>query len=657
MHPAGDPPQIEAQVSPERPIRPVLEGVLTGLSVLAASLLAIAGLWRAAIDEYKHALNEDLVHVAEAAAATVDVELHATLRHPSQLDTSAYARAVAPLKAILGRVEDVTYIYTFVADGHDIRFVLDAATPGDHDGDGVEDRARLWERYDTPDPAMGRALGLGGRTPISVGSGRPYRDKWGVFVSGYAPLFDAEGRPAGAVGVDVRADEFIASMNVARRAAFFGLLPAIGASVCVGLMVWDQRRGVLAAHLRLRAQTKELDEARRAAEAASMVKGAFMANMTHELRTPLTAILGYAEVLERERSTDEEAAEWTRALRRSAEHLLGLINDVLDYSKIEAGKMRAESIECSPARIFDDVRLLMAERAASKGLALTVEWRGDAEARAVTDPTRVRQILLNLVGNAIKFTESGSVTLTGTLEPGAGGRRLVARVADTGIGMSEEQCSQLFRPFTQADASMSRRFGGTGLGLCISRELARLLGGDLTVASRPGRGTTFELTAMVGAPRPDAQAGPVVRAVECGEGALRGMRVLVVEDGVDNQRLVRHHLSRAGAEVTTAENGEVALRLLRDPARRFDIVLMDMQMPVMDGYEATRRARRAGFDLPIIAMTANAHLGESATCLGAGCDDFVAKPFSRATLIEVCLRWRAGRGASMTRSRAEARQD
>jgi signal transduction histidine kinase/CheY-like chemotaxis protein len=662
------------------PVHPRVEGLCTGLAVFGASIIAIVGLWSEAVAEHRRGLRENLIRVAEAAASVVDTELHDHIRSPEQLDSPEYLRAIAPLRDMMGRITGVKYIYTFTEDEEGIRFVLDAATPGDHDDDGVEDRADVWELYEDSDPAMKLVLGAAGELPIAVASDRPYTDKWGTFMSGFAPLLDRFGRPKGGVGIDMDAKDYFDRIGAMRRAALYGLLPAFGASACVGLIVWDQRRRVMDAHAALERQARELadqtvalerqavelEAERHRAEAASLAKGSFVANMTHELRTPLTAILGYSEMLDRERSLDAEASQWIRTVRRSGEHLLALINDVLDYSKVEAGKMRVELIECDPRALFEDVRLLMAERASSRGLSLDVGWDAPPPARVRTDPTRLRQVLINLVGNAIKFTPSGTVRLLGSVIPGGPtGHRLIASVIDTGIGMDAEQLGRLFKPFTQADASMSRRFGGTGLGLSISRELACLLGGELTVESRPGLGSTFRVSVDAGPVRatvaqlqasPTPDPGAMVGSADSPPaqvpaGVLHGLNVLLVEDGADNRRLATHHLTKAGARVFSAENGEAALGAISQ--ERFDVVLMDIQMPIMDGLEATRAMRKMGITTPILALTANAGNADSTQCLSAGCDDFVSKPFTRESLVGACARWaRTGQRGDASQSKA-----
>ncbi len=444
-------------------------------------------------------------------------------------------------------------------------------------------------------------------------------------------------------------------------------LTAVGYAVpMVGLLagqlkVYERLR---LSEVELRGHAEALENANRALEefsqtsqAATKAKSEFLANMSHEIRTPMTAILGYTDILLGNLQGDEnrEAAE---IIKRNGEYLLDVINDILDLSKIEAGRMHVELIACSPVQLADDVLALMRVRAESKGLPLCVEFQGPIPQTIQTDPTRLRQILINLVGNAIKFTEIGEVRLRVRLDAAAeGGPRLMFDVLDTGIGMTPQQMQKLFQPFTQADSSTTRRYGGTGLGLTISRRLAKMLGGDITATSTPRRGSGFRVSVATGS----LAAVPLIRP---GQSATKPMtlaeaaaakidlncRVLLAEDGPDNQRLIAFVLRKAGADVTVVENGQKAMeyalatypgwgRRQGDPAEPFEVVLMDMQMPIMDGYEATRRLRDAGYDRPVIALTAHAMEHDRTKCLDAGCDDYVAKPIDRRKLIELVHRY------------------
>jgi len=394
-----------------------------------------------------------------------------------------------------------------------------------------------------------------------------------------------------------------------------------------------------------------LEAANQAAKAATEAKSAFLANMSHEIRTPMTAILGYAEILHANARTEEDI-ECSRTIKRNGDHLLGIINDILDLSKIEAGKLSVERVPCSPATIVADTASLMRVRAKAKNLALTVHYDGPIPATVQSDPTRLRQALLNIVGNAIKFTEVGSVRLVvRLLSDNIGDPKLQFTVEDTGIGITEDQIAGLFRPFTQADSSISRTFGGTGLGLAISKRLVEMLGGDIAVSSLPGKGSAFTLTVDTG----PLDGVPLVESPNETLGERRNnnaelpadiglpphCRLLLAEDGPDNQRLLAFLLRKGGAEVVVAENGQVAVDLALNAIAEdqpFEAILMDMQMPVMDGYEATRRLRVARYSGPIIALTANAMKEDRQKCLDAGCDDYLSKPVDRTTLLTTVAR-------------------
>ncbi|MEM1061677.1 MAG: ATP-binding protein, partial [Planctomycetota bacterium] len=410
------------------------------------------------------------------------------------------------------------------------------------------------------------------------------------------------------------------------------------------------RPGLLDIHTLLVAQSGLLaaaaDTIRRqkaAAEAASVAKSEFLANMSHEIRTPLTAILGFAENLLDPDVPPEERRAATKTVLRNGEHLLEVINDILDLSKIEAGKVEIERIACGPTRVIADVISIMRVRADAKGLDLRFSFGSPIPSAVVSDPTRLRQVLINLLGNAIKFTEAGSVELR-TSYGLEGPETLRFEVIDTGIGLTDGQMAKLFEAFSQADSSTTRQYGGTGLGLAICRRLARMLGGDVTARSRYGEGSTF--TVCVEAPLaadahllddPRGALGAAEEPAVFAPVAGLDCRILLAEDSPDNQALIAGFLRKSGAQVDVCENGEqaVELALLRERERRpFDVVLMDMQMPVLDGYDATRRLRAEGFARPVIALTANAMGADRERCLAVGCSDYATKPIRRRHLIE-----------------------
>jgi signal transduction histidine kinase/DNA-binding response OmpR family regulator len=386
------------------------------------------------------------------------------------------------------------------------------------------------------------------------------------------------------------------------------------------------------------AANSQLTLARDRAEQANRAKSAFLANMSHEIRTPMTAIIGYADMLLEAEQTPEERQDGLQVIRRNAHHLLEIINDILDLSKIEAEKLTIEQIACDLPQIIADIVSLMRPRAVDKGLELRLAGAPDLPRHITCDPVRLKQILINLVGNAVKFTQQGSIELGVACHRSPQRNTLELRITDTGIGMADVQVGRLFQPFTQADESTTRRFGGTGLGLVITKRLAEAMGGGIAVESKPGVGSTFTVRIDAGAldgvqtvkGLGESLAMPAHGPVRSEPVRLSG-RILLAEDGIDNQRLLCAHLRKAGATVSVAANGRIAVEAAR--AQEFDLILMDMQMPEMDGYTAARTLREAGMDLPIVALTAHAMSGDREKCLAAGCTDYLTKPVSRDRLL------------------------
>ena len=379
---------------------------------------------------------------------------------------------------------------------------------------------------------------------------------------------------------------------------------------------------------------------RERAEAASLAKTNFLANISHEIRTPMTAILGFTELLRDSKASPEERADWIETVRRNGDHLLAILNDLLDLSKIEVGKLEVELAPASVPDVVRDVVRLMRVRASAQGISLDHAVEDESlRLPVLTDPVRVRQVLINLVGNAVKFTERGGVDVAVAGRREGGRTRFEIRVRDTGCGIEPALQERLFQPFTQLDASFVRRHGGTGLGLSISSRLAALLGGRIEVASEPGRGSVFTLHLDCQSADPsDAAAGqapapipmPAPRA-----GALSGRRVLLVEDSPDSQRIIAALLRLAGAEVDVASDGISAVARF-DGRYAPDVVLMDVQMPGMDGIEATERIRARGYAGRIVALTAAALSIDRERARRAGCESVQLKPISREDLIDVC---------------------
>ncbi len=416
-------------------------------------------------------------------------------------------------------------------------------------------------------------------------------------------------------------------------------------------LIGDEGRGRPSGVLVSLDDVTELEHAKTAAELerqraddANRAKSDFLANMSHEIRTPMNAILGFTEMLRRGRANNpEQARRYLDTVHASGSHLLALINDILDLSKVEAGQMQVERIECAPHRVIADVVEALSLRASEKNVGLRRVVDGPVPARILSDPARLRQVITNLVGNAIKFTEKGEVVVIERWLAAYGtvAARLEIAVKDSGIGIPTDKLGAIFDPFVQAESSTSRRFGGTGLGLAISRRLARSMGGDVVVTSEMGQGSIFTIIVDPGPVEDvnilsegEALADVETRQVVQGaEWRFPPKRLLVVDDSAENRELVALVLRDCGLNVEQADSGLMAVDMVM--ANPPDMVMMDMQMPGMDGYTATRHLRAAGIRVPIMAFTAHALSGFEKEILDCGCDGFITKPIVIETMLEI----------------------
>lgn len=392
---------------------------------------------------------------------------------------------------------------------------------------------------------------------------------------------------------------------------------------------------------------QELVRAKEAAEQASEAKSRFLANMSHEIRTPLNGILGFTDfVLIHDRDLVEvDRREYLKTIKKSGESLLVLINNILDLSKIEAGQMEFEKVRFSPHGVIAEVISILRPKALEKNLTLDYRWQGLVPDSIQTDPLRFRQLLVNLIGNAVKFSETGGVMVVARVDQAS--NKLAVEVSDTGIGIAPEVLPALFKPFTQGDSSVTRRFGGTGLGLSICQSIVKGLGGEIRVTSQLGQGSTFAFTIDTGSLLDiefQAQPPHEIELEQSGQSerrSLQSVRILVAEDGESNRRLIQLILSRAGADVVLVENGKEAVEESR--RSEFDLILLDMQMPVMDGYTAANQMRAEGVSKPIVALTAHAMRGDEERCINAGCSEYLTKPIRHDLLVSKIAEMVSGR--------------
>ncbi len=567
-------------------------------------------------------LRVHLEDLAQLTAGRMDVAAHRALESGVEPGSPAYHRVSEPLLQLREQVSDIYYAYTLAMRGDQPVFVLDSSYYVKNQNDPGE-LAMPGEVYEEAPQALFDAW----RSKDVVSCHEPYTDKWGTFLSAFAPFRANDGEVVGVVGVDISMAQLAARQKPVHFALLMAVLACFVGSAVIGVLRARSHARLVEREAELLVARADAVRGEMSARAGEQTKSVFLATMSHEIRTPLNGVLGMAEALSQTPLNPEQVGQ-LQAIRSSGNLLLAMLNDILDFSKMEAGSMLVHVQPLYLLPLVQTTANLYRASADNKGLGLVVECDPGAPRHALADPNRLRQVIGNLLSNAIKFSSHGAIRIR--IEAGANGMVDIA-VEDSGIGISEEQLKDLFKPFSQLDTALTRQAGGTGLGLAISRRLVELMGGRLGVESVVGRGSSFRVSLPVTdelPQEPDPQ--PMTAAVAVTASPLK---VIVAEDVAINRQVAGLLLKRMGIAPSFAEDGAQAVQMWRDLDP--DVILMDVQMPIVDGREATRRIRAQSGDPQrpwIIALTGGVMGEDVEEATKAGMNDFLAKPIDMATL-------------------------
>ena len=613
-------------------IHPLRDAVLAGIFTFVTSAVGLFIIYFQARDAQLDAVRSEMLQLARSMAAEVDGDLHKTIISSAQAGSPEHERLLAPLVRMHRAAHDVWYVYTGIFRDGRIYWVLDTAyhyrVPGN-----VAPVDPLMMLYAARDAPYERAF----RDGLEFTDVEPRLDDGHYYLSAAVPIRDSHGAVVAMLGIDMVLDALDARMVVVQRALMSALVVVLLMSIAAGAVTHRLRQFAATFIFQLRKARADAERNAEAAESASRAKAQFLAMMSHEIRTPMNGILGVADLL-RNMAPNREQKRLLDILASSGGSLLRIINDILDFSKMEADRLQLQASPFELRSLIDELEHLLAPSARARNVSFVIELDPTLPAGVEGDRQRLAQVLLNLGTNAVKFTDQGEVRLTLRAHAAAAGMaRIGFSLSDTGIGMDEEAMARLFTPFTQFADSQHHRGGGTGLGLVIARKLVGLMGGQIEVKSSPGKGSTFSFTIDL----PIAQVSSGTTTIK----ALRldSLSVLVAEDNAVNQTIVAAMLRQLGHVSTLVTNGGAALESLAHSD--FDLVLMDCNMPVMDGLTATRQLRSGAAGvrnpaIPVIALTANAMDGDRESCLAAGMDEFLSKPVTLDALAKAIERVR-----------------